>query len=134
MPEVSRGTLHHVEVWVPELERALEEWGWLLGELGYVVESTWEDGVTFRFGPTYLVLEASPAQSATRHDRLRPGVNHLAFHAGTPDEVDRLVRESRDHGWVSLFEDAYPHAGGAQHFAGYLVNSDGYEVELVAAT
>jgi len=29
------GGLHHVELWVPDLTRARQEWGWLLGELGY---------------------------------------------------------------------------------------------------
>ncbi|MGM1060002.1 hypothetical protein [Saccharothrix sp. Mg75] len=46
--------------------------------------------------------------------------------------VDRLVAESVDHGWSPLFADAYPHAGGPDHYAGYLENTDGFEVELVA--
>ena len=36
MPDPPAGMLHHVELWVPELARAVAEWGWLLGELGYV--------------------------------------------------------------------------------------------------
>jgi hypothetical protein len=32
-----------------------------------------------------------------------------------------------------MFADRHPHAGGAQHYAAFLQNSDGYEVELVAA-
>ncbi|MGY3319996.1 hypothetical protein ACVWYS_000651 [Arthrobacter sp. TE12231] len=35
--------------------------------------------------------------------------------------------------WTELFPDKYPHAGGPGHFAAYLVNTDGYEVELIAA-
>jgi hypothetical protein len=33
---------------------------------------------------------------------------------------------------MPLFGEAYPHAGGPEHYAAYLANSDGYEVELVA--
>ena len=29
------GALHHVELWVPDLERAKAQWGWLLTRLGY---------------------------------------------------------------------------------------------------
>src|SRR5882724_3504372 len=29
------GLLHHVEMWVPDLDRTARSWGWLLGELGY---------------------------------------------------------------------------------------------------
>src|SRR5699024_6718 len=30
-----RGAIHHVELWVPDLPRAVGSWGWLLGERGY---------------------------------------------------------------------------------------------------
>ncbi|MGO8726360.1 MAG: hypothetical protein ACLQK8_06515 [Streptosporangiaceae bacterium] len=36
------------------------------------------------------------------------------------------------HGWQLLFADRHPHAGGSQHYAAYLEDSDGFEVELVA--
>jgi hypothetical protein len=39
-----RGTLHHVELWVPDLACAVAEWGWLLGELGYQVFQVWPQG------------------------------------------------------------------------------------------
>ncbi|MFD2027688.1 hypothetical protein [Promicromonospora aerolata] len=35
--------------------------------------------------------------------------------------------------WVALlFPDRHPHAGGPDHYAAYLENEDGYEVEVVA--
>ena len=36
------------------------------------------------------------------------------------------------HGWTPLFADRYPWAGGPEHYAAYLENTDGFEVELVA--
>jgi catechol 2,3-dioxygenase-like lactoylglutathione lyase family enzyme len=123
--------IHHVELWVPSIERADAEWGWLLGELGYTQES-WKNGRTYTSGSAYLVLEQSPDLSAGIHERKRPGLNHLAFHAGTPSAVDRLVERAPSHGWALMFADRHPHAGGPQHYAAFLENSDGYEVELVA--
>jgi hypothetical protein len=76
------GSLHHVELWVPNLPRAITQWGWLLGHLGYVQFQDWPHGRSWRLGSTYLVIEQSPALTAADHDRLRPGMNHLAFHAG----------------------------------------------------
>jgi hypothetical protein len=32
-----------------------------------------------------------------------------------------------------MFADRHPFAGGPQHYAAFLENTDGYEVELVAA-
>ncbi|GAB2856445.1 hypothetical protein GCM10027074_24290 [Streptomyces deserti] len=125
--------LHHIELWVPDLPRAARAWGWLLGRLGYVPYQEWEHGRSWRLGPTYLVVEQSPAMSATAHDRMRPGLNHLAFHAGTPAQVDALAGEAPAHGWTPLFADRYPHAGGPRHHAAYLADADGFEVELVAS-
>jgi catechol 2,3-dioxygenase-like lactoylglutathione lyase family enzyme len=127
------GTLHHVELWVPDLARAVAEWGWLLGKLGYTEFQDWPDGRSWRLGATYLVVERSPALTQGSHERNRPGLNHLAFHAGDRDHVDLIYRQATDHGWMPLFADAYPHAGGPAHYAAYLVNSDGYEAELVGS-
>lgn len=127
------GSLHHLELWVPDLARARQEWGWLLGRLGYQPFQDWPDGCSWRLGTTYLVVEASPAMTATGHDRLRPGLNHLALHAGGRADVDALVAQAPAHGWTLLFDDRHPFAGGPEHYAAYLSSSDGFEVELVAA-
>jgi hypothetical protein len=88
----ARGSLHHVELWVPDLGRARDQWGWLLGELGYGQSQDWEHGRSWQLGATYLVVEQSPALTASDHDRLRPGMNHLAFHAGSRQHVDASPR------------------------------------------
>lgn len=78
------------------------------------------------------MVEQSPALSAQDHDRHRPGLNHLAFHAGHANNVDTMANDGPQHGWTLLFPDRHPHAGGPEHYATYLQNSDGFEVELVA--
>lgn len=75
-----------------------------------------------------------PALSGRNHDRLAPGLNHLAFHAGPPAAVDRLVAAAPAHGWTLLFPDRHPHAGGPDTYAAYLTNIQGYEIELTAST
>ncbi|MDP9240112.1 MAG: VOC family protein [Actinomycetota bacterium] len=126
------GTLHHVELWVPYLHQAAADWGWLLAQLGYTPYQDWANGRSWRLDTTYIVIEQSPDLADADHDRRRPGLNHLAFHAGTRDRVDELTRLAPAHGWSLMFPDRHPHAGGPQHYASYLENIDGYEVELVA--
>jgi RimJ/RimL family protein N-acetyltransferase len=126
------GHLHHVELWVPDLAEARRSWGWLLTELGYTEYQRWDHGVSWRLGATYLVFEDSPARSGDRHERLRPGLNHLALHAGSRDRVDELVGAAGERGWRLMFADRHPYAGGPDHYAAYLENSAGFEVELVA--
>ena len=64
------GRLHHVELWVPDLSRAVAEWGWLLTSLGYEQFQDWEAGRSWTLDGTYLVVEQSPAMTAPGHDRL----------------------------------------------------------------
>ncbi|MGW4704032.1 VOC family protein [Streptomyces sp. NPDC004285] len=126
------GSLHHVELWVGDLARAERSLGWLLGALGYAPFQSWEGGRSWALGSCYLVVEQSPARTSDRHDRLRPGLNHLAFHAGDRPAVDALTAEAPAHGWRLLFADRHPYAGGEGVYAAYLENEDGFEVELVA--
>ncbi|MEU4791071.1 VOC family protein [Micromonospora tulbaghiae] len=128
------GGLHHVEVWVPDLAAASRSWGWLLGELGWTLYQDWPAGRSWRLGATYIVLEESPALTGRTHDRCAPGLNHLAFHAGPPAAVERLVTAAGEYGWTLLFPDRHPHAGGPDSYAAYLTDGQGYEVELVAQT
>ncbi|MEV6907629.1 GNAT family N-acetyltransferase [Amycolatopsis sp. NPDC051071] len=128
----THGLAHHIELWVPDLARAEESWGWLLGELGWREFQRWPAGVSWRLGATYLVVERSPALSGEKHERTAPGLNHLALHVDTRERVNELAAKAVEHGWSPLFADKYPYAGGDQHYAAYLENTDGFEVELVA--
>jgi catechol 2,3-dioxygenase-like lactoylglutathione lyase family enzyme len=134
MKTPTHGTLHHVELWVPDLQRAIDSLGRLLEALGYTLHQRWDGGRSWRLGPTYLVIEQSSALTAAEHDRCRPGLNHLAFHVEDATTVEKLVVDAGRHGWRLLFPDQHPHAGGRQHYAAYLANHDGFEVELVAIT
>jgi len=126
------GAIHHVELWVPNLDRAIVSWGWLLTSLGYRMFQDWPGGRSWQSGHAYIVVEQSPARTASRHDRCRPGLNHMAFHVASRELVDELTAEALLHGWKLMFADEHPFAGGPQHYAAYLENSDGFEAELVA--
>lgn len=123
--------IHHLDLWVSDVDLAVDEWGWLLGELEWEVDiegASWvhPDG-------TYLFLERSSDQVDESHDRHRAGLNHLALHVESRARLDRLRAESSAHGWHEMFADRYPHAGGEQHVALYVENSEGFEVEVVVA-
>ena len=123
---------HHVEVWVAD--RAEDAaWRWLMSSLGFELEQEWPDGMSWAAGGAYLTLTTSPNLSAAEHDRRRPGVNHLAFHGGSPTQVDTVVASAPEHGWTPLYQDRYPHAGGPDHYAGWLENAAGFKVEIVAS-
>ena len=127
--------LHHVEVNVSHIGRSTRFWGFLLAELGFSPYQTWEGGRSWRLGDTYLVF----VQVAERHadrgfHRSGTGLNHLAFHGGSRDNVDRLADELRRRGTPMLYKDRYPHAGGPSHYALFCEDSDRIKVEIVASS
>ena len=124
--------LHHIELWVPDLARAEATLGWIFTRLGWTEHQRWNDGVSWKHAGTYVVAERSPAMTGP-HDRMKAGLNHLALHAGSREDVDGLTRESEAHGWKLMFADLHPHAGGPDHYAAFLENEDGFEIELVAS-
>lgn len=124
---------HHVELWVADLASVEPSWGWLLGELGWELYQKWPEGRSWRIGDAYLVVEQSvAARPGLPYDRMRPGLNHLAVHAPDRATVDRIHATGPANGWQQLFASAYPHAGGSEHYAAYLTDVAGFEVEVVA--
>lgn len=130
--EMTLGTLHHIELRTRTFETAVPSWQWLLESLGYEQDRQWRGGVSWRHGPMYLVLEQT--QHPADHDRRGAGLNHLAFHAGSRWEVDRLWFAALSNGWTRLYEDRWPWAGGPDHYAAFLENEERFKVELVADT
>jgi catechol 2,3-dioxygenase-like lactoylglutathione lyase family enzyme len=127
------GTLHHLELYVSDLETTIGWWGWLLTELGYAPYQEWDEGMSWRLGGgTYLVFVQAP-DPGDGFDRRHVGINHLAFHAGDRSEVDRLSRGLVERGARLLYGDRHPYAGGADHYAAFLEDPDGVKVELVAS-
>jgi RimJ/RimL family protein N-acetyltransferase len=125
------GGVHHVELWVADLHSAERSLGWLLVELGWREYQRWPRGVSWRHGGAYVVVEDSPDRRGDRHERTRPGLNHLALHVADRAELDRITAAAPAHGWQLMFADRHPYAGGPEHLAAYLENGDGFEVELV---
>ena len=124
--------LHHLTLWVPDLERAEESWSWLLGELGYAVDRSFDGFLVFRHdGGFALALEqSSDMVPGMLYSRMRPGLNHLAFRVESPPALRGMLAEAAGYGWSPIPSDRHPIAGGSQ--VEYLEDRDGFEVELVA--
>jgi hypothetical protein len=124
--------VHHLDLWVRDVAVARAEWGWLLGELDWAADVEGEAAMAWRHDDgTYVFLQGVPEDTGEEHDRMRPGVNHIALTVEDRAALDRLRAESSEHGWHELFADRYPHAGGEEHVALYAENSEGFEVEIV---
>lgn len=126
--------LHHLTLWVPDLDRAEQSWSWLLGELGYVLDRSLDTMLLFRHRSGFAVAleQSSDMVPGMLYSRLRPGLNHVAFILESGSALTDLISEAGEHGWSTLPSDRHPIAGGAD--VAYLEDRDGFEVELVAPT
>lgn len=123
--------IHHVQIWVPDLGRAERSWGWLLDQLGFVLARSWDTGRVWRKDGAGIALEQSPDMvPGMLYSRLRPGLNHIALHAASADDLGRLVTESAAYGWAPLDGGRHPFPPGTT--TAFLEDADGFEVELVA--
>jgi catechol 2,3-dioxygenase-like lactoylglutathione lyase family enzyme len=122
--------LHHVEIYVSDLQRSLEFWGWFLERLGYSKFQTWKSGASWKLGNTYLVFVQTEARFLdVIFHRKRVGLNHLAFHASSLSEIEELRDELKNRGVKILYEDA-PKSSEKNH-AIYFEDPDRIKVEIV---
>lgn len=125
---------HHVEIWVSDLQASRSQWRWILARVGFALAQEWASGESWHGGDSYLTLTESPTMVGDIHDRRRPGMNHLALHGGSAEDVDATMAGASAHGWRALYSERYPHAGGPAHYAGWLENDSGFKVEIVASS
>jgi catechol 2,3-dioxygenase-like lactoylglutathione lyase family enzyme len=123
--------LHHVTLWVPDLERAEASWKWLLGELEYVRDQSIDNVLLFRHWSGFSVAleESADMVPGMLYSRLRPGLNHMAFVVRSNEVLTEILERAGENGWTSLPFERHPIAGGAK--VAYLEDRDGFEVELV---
>ncbi len=127
------GRIHHIELYVSDLDRSQEFWRWLLLRLGYTLYQQWERGFSYRLGDSYLVfVQAEEEHLQPAYHRCRVGLNHIALYVDSRKAVDELTNQLRARGATILYEDLHPYAGGPDHYAVYFEDPDRIKVELVA--
>jgi len=105
------GALHHVELCTDDLPTALDFWDWLLTELGYEEKNDWGSGPSWIRAPTYNVLREAE-ENDHPVDRYAPGLNHIAFHATSREQVDKLTASIREREESRVLdEEQHPYAG-----------------------
>ena len=125
--------LHHVEIYVSDLDRAVAFWTPFMALLGYT-DDRWSGGMNYEMdGQAYFCFLPAPAQHlAAGYHRQRVGLNHLAFRGRSRAHVDEIAAWARASGHRTLYDDRYPYAGGPGYYAVYCEDPDRIKVEVVA--
>ncbi len=130
---MSEGLIHHIELYVSNLKKTIDFWGWFLEELGYTIYQKWDHGQSWELGETYIVfVQTEEKYLDVSYHRCRVGLNHLAFHVSSRQQVDDMTTKLKEKGVNILYNDKHPFAGGKYHYAVYFEDPDRIKVELVA--
>lgn len=130
---MTKGLIHHIELYVSDLKKTSDFWGWFLEELGYEPFQKWEQGCSWKLDHSYIVfVQAEERFLDIPYHRCRVGLNHLAFHASSRQQVDDMTSVLKQKGITILYEKRHPYAGGETHYAVYFEDPDRIKVELVA--
>jgi catechol 2,3-dioxygenase-like lactoylglutathione lyase family enzyme len=129
--------LHHVEIYVSNLDASHAFWASLLAQIGYEESDRWGDGFTLAHeDDAYLTFVQVAEKHAHRHyHRSGIGLNHLAFRVKDRETVDRLRQFCRENDVSCLYDERYPFAnGGIDYYALFIEDPDRIKVEFVAAS
>jgi catechol 2,3-dioxygenase-like lactoylglutathione lyase family enzyme len=130
---LTQGLIHHIEIYVSDLKSSIDFWGWFLEELGYSLFQKWESGQSWKIGDTYIVFVQTEERFLDiPYHRCRVGLNHLAFHASSRQQVDNMTNKLKGKGIRILYTNNHPFEGGTEHYAVYFEDPDRIKVEFVA--
>lgn len=130
---MKQGLIHHIEIYVSDLSKSVQFWGWFLEEIGYTPFQKWEQGQSWKLEDAYIVFVQTDEKFLdVPYHRKRTGLNHLAFHATSRKQVDEITKKLISNGEKILYKESHPYAGGPEHYAVYFEDPDRIKVELVA--
>jgi len=132
---IMRGLVHHIDLTVTDKERSRTFYDAVLGFLGYRRSADYDHGSDWdrEGGPFHSIgiIEAHGPGAARTHDRYAPGLHHLAWTAGSRDDVDALHDLLRSIGATILDAPAdYPRYGPT-YYAVFFADPDGLKLEFV---
>ena len=127
--------LHHVEIYVSDLDSSRAFWSGILARIGYAVGDSWDDGFTLESdgGPYLTFVQREDRYASLEYHRCTAGLNHLAFEVRGRAAVDALREYCADNGTPELYAEKYPFAnGGTDYYALFVEDPDRIKVEFVA--
>jgi len=129
-----RGAVHHIDLTVRDLAASDAFYDEVLGFLGYRRVRSDGGGIDWDLhvsGRLLCSIGLKPARSDRLHDRYSAGLHHLAWHAGSRDDVDRLHALLLAMGARILDAPADYPAYGAGYYAVFFADPDGLKLEFV---
>jgi glyoxylase I family protein len=88
------GEFNHIRLAVSDLSQSAAFYTYLMAALGYRVAHRTSEIISFhhRTSPLAFILSQAIENKGRIYSRHAPGLHHLAFHASSKEDVDRIYR------------------------------------------
>lgn len=124
--------ISHIEIYVSDIAKTRKFYDILLPRLGYVVYQEWSEGFSYRDRNSYIVfVQTKNKYIKNGYNCCNIGLNHIAYKCGSKEEIDNLREFLKKENVKLLYDNKYPFAGGAKHYALYFEDPDRIKVEIV---
>ena len=143
-----RGPLSHIDLSIRDPERSIPFYSAFFGALGWRRFESELPGFggdsprraawfTRYADGAFFGIEVRPASDESRdkaHDRYAPGLHHMAFHAESPGDVDRIHAVLQKQG-VTVLDEPTDYGDspsyGPGYYAAFYADPDGLKLEVV---
>lgn len=123
--------MHHIELYVSDLEKTKIFYSWLLPQLGFYIYQEWEQGFSFKKDEFYLVFVQTQEKYLEHgYHRCHIGLNHLAFSCSSKIKIDNMRQQLQNKNIPLLYDEKYPYAGGANYYALFFEDPDRIKIEI----
>lgn len=120
--------LHHIEIYVSDLEASRRFYEHFLGRLGYQLYQDWKEGFSLKYQEQYLVFVQAPQHFLSMgYHRTRIGLNHLAFEV--TEDLEILRQNLLEFGVRLLYEERFLEAEDPEVL--YCLDPDGIKLEWI---
>jgi catechol 2,3-dioxygenase-like lactoylglutathione lyase family enzyme len=126
------GEINHISLTVVDLAQSTAFYERVLGFLGYRLAELGDQYAEWKGPCGWFILRPASAELRSRaHDCMAPGLHHLAFSAGSRDEVDRFHREVLLPLGTQVLDppQVWPQYS-AGYYAVFFLDPDGMKLEL----
>ena len=128
------GFPHHLDLTVRDLAASVPFYDVVLGQLGYK-----RTGIHAGGAPCWMYANEAPpdfsialhqARVEAGHDRYSPGLHHLAFHAGSREQVDGFSDFLLEAG-IQVLDPPAEYGYTQGYYAVFFADPDGIKLEVV---
>ncbi len=100
--------IHHIEIYVRDLNRTRKFYDLLLPILGYEIFQEFNSGFSYRCDTEYIVfVEVRDKYKANEYNRCNVGLNHIAFKTENPQTVYKINKILKSNSIKMLYNNKY---------------------------